>query len=144
MITLEHASEITKSNIDELRPEFKEKVLKWVDALLSMNITPYIYEGYRTPERQQELYDQGRGNPGRIVTNARPWQSFHQYRLAIDWVPLKPYLKVKGMYEADWTNDSVYNQSREIAEPLGLKALSWEQPHLQDARYESWSYIPKD
>lgn len=43
---------------------------------------PFITEGYRSPERQAELYAQGRTKPGKIVTNTR--ESLHQYGYAAD------------------------------------------------------------
>ncbi|OQW33945.1 MAG: hypothetical protein A4E20_12000 [Nitrospira sp. SG-bin2] len=43
---------------------------------------------YRSDQEQNELYAQGRTKPGRIVTNARAGESFHQYRLALDLYPL--------------------------------------------------------
>jgi len=46
----------------------------------------YIFEGYRSPERQQFLYDTGRSKPGRIITNAKPFQSWHCFGLAVDIV----------------------------------------------------------
>ena len=45
-----------------------------------------IVEGYRTIERQNELYAQGRTKPGQIVTNARGGESFHNYGCAVDFV----------------------------------------------------------
>jgi peptidoglycan L-alanyl-D-glutamate endopeptidase CwlK len=40
--------------------------------------------GTRTFEEQAKLYAQGRTKPGKIVTNARPGSSFHNFGLAID------------------------------------------------------------
>ena len=40
--------------------------------------------GTRTFEEQAQLYAQGRTKPGKIVTNARPGSSFHNFGLAID------------------------------------------------------------
>lgn len=45
-----------------------------------------IVEGYRSMERQAELYAQGRTKPGNIVTNAKPGESFHNYGVAVDFV----------------------------------------------------------
>lgn len=55
-----------------------------------------ITEGLRTMERQTELYSQGRTTPGRIVTNARAGDSFHNYGVAFDVV------FVKTGYSGDW------------------------------------------
>ena len=41
-------------------------------------------EVLRSAKRQDELYAQGRSKPGKIVTNAKAWESFHQYGLALD------------------------------------------------------------
>lgn len=43
---------------------------------------------YRSIDSQDALYAQGRTTPGRIVTNAKGGQSFHQWRVAYDVVPL--------------------------------------------------------
>ena len=56
-------------------------------ALLGLPIR--ITEGYRSPERQAELYAKGRTAPGSIVTNARPGESYHNYGLAFDVVFIK-------------------------------------------------------
>ncbi|NHM20311.1 M15 family metallopeptidase [Tritonibacter mobilis] len=39
---------------------------------------------YRSPEKQRELYSKGRTSAGPKVTNARPWDSAHQYYEAVD------------------------------------------------------------
>ena len=62
-----------------------------------------IVEGYRSIERQNELYAQGRTTPGKIVTNAKGGESFHNYRCAVDFV-----FKKEG-----------YNASKELWETLG-------------------------
>lgn len=45
-----------------------------------------ITEGFRSMERQAQLYAQGRTAPGNIVTNAKPGESFHNYGVAVDFV----------------------------------------------------------
>lgn len=40
--------------------------------------------GYRSPARQSELYAIGRSVPGKRVTNARAFESAHQFGLAVD------------------------------------------------------------
>jgi LAS superfamily LD-carboxypeptidase LdcB len=47
-----------------------------------------VESGLRTFAEQQKLYDQGRTTPGSIVTNAKPGESYHNYGLAVDVVPL--------------------------------------------------------
>jgi hypothetical protein len=43
-----------------------------------------IFESFRSPLRQGQLFEQGRSQPGKIITNAKPWASWHQYGLAAD------------------------------------------------------------
>lgn len=40
--------------------------------------------GARTYDQQSDLYAQGRTKPGKIVTNAKPGYSFHNFGLAVD------------------------------------------------------------
>lgn len=47
-----------------------------------------ITQGYRSFQEQQHLYNQGRSEPGTIVTNAQAGQSYHNYGLAIDLVEM--------------------------------------------------------
>mgnify|MGYP000113432220 CR=1 FL=1 len=140
MITLDHADEITATKIATLESSFKEKVIEWLRLMKQAGINPYIYEGYRTPERQDELYRQGRTTKGPKITNAAAWQSYHQYRFAFDWVPLRK-LEKPDMYEANWDNEKAYKTGQKVAEPLGLKWISWETPHLQDARFTRYQDI---
>ncbi len=43
---------------------------------------------WRSGEEQDQLYAQGRTKPGKKVTNAKAGQSFHQWRVALDIVPM--------------------------------------------------------
>lgn len=138
MITLERAAEITASKLRDLRPGTLAKVQAWLDDCAAAGLKIYVYEGYRTPERQAELYAQGRTTKGRKVTNAGPWQSMHQYRLAIDFVPLKPHAKANGLYEAAWNDNKSYALAHKFAAKRGLRKLSWETPHLEDASFANW------
>lgn len=65
---------------DKLNPEFRQRLL----AVFKIMKERYGYdmaliEGYRSPERQNELAAKGTN-----VTNARAYQSYHQYGLAAD------------------------------------------------------------
>ena len=45
-----------------------------------------VVEGYRSFERQAELYAQGRTTPGEVVTKAKPGESLHNYGCAVDFI----------------------------------------------------------
>lgn len=81
-----------------------------------------VFEGYRSPERQQWLYDQGRTRDGRIITYAKPYESFHQYGLAVDIVG---YQNKKW----DWSID--YDKITEVFIRHGFKPLKFEKAHFQ-------------
>ena len=90
-----------------------------------------VIEGRRTPDRQAELYAQGRTKPGKIVT----WtiSSKHCVGLAVDLAPLPldwgdkgSFLKLHGAmcigaqkvgirlrYGGDWDGDGVYGERGE-------------------------------
>ena len=48
------------------------------------SVTVEVLSGCRSWRQQAALYAQGRDKPGRIVTNAPPGSSWHNYGLAID------------------------------------------------------------
>jgi peptidoglycan L-alanyl-D-glutamate endopeptidase CwlK len=93
-------------------------------AIAAMSGYPFaIFEGYRSPERQAYLYDQGRDRPGRIVTRAKAWESAHQAGVAIDLA----YRHDGGKWSWDFTPGDV----KRFFAPLGFEFLDWEAPHLQ-------------
>jgi hypothetical protein len=59
-------------------------------------------QGLRTFAEQQRLFNQGRSTPGRIVTNARPGQSFHNFGLAFDFVVVRNGQAVWDQEDKDW------------------------------------------
>jgi peptidoglycan L-alanyl-D-glutamate endopeptidase CwlK len=87
-----------------------------------------LFEGYRSPRRQQLLYAQGRTLPGPVVTRALPWKSYHQYGLAADFV-----LFENGQWSWDTSGAKAawWKRLTGIGRELGLEPLSFEMPHLQ-------------
>lgn len=102
-------------DINELDPNFKEKVMKFLSHAHHAGYSIFITEGYRSQERQNELYAQGRTKPGNIVT----WtlNSVHTQRKAIDIAWNHPELypsdldlwkevgKIASVYGIDWGYD---------------------------------------
>ena len=72
---------------DQIHPELYRKVKRLVRNCSDNGISIQFSEGFRTVERQNELYAQGRTKPGQIVTNARgtSYSSQHQWGIAIDF-----------------------------------------------------------
>ena len=143
MTTLLEAGSRTLKNIDTLEVRFQRQVRGWVNEMVASKITPLIYCGRRTMEEQAALYAKGRTKPCKIVTKAKPGQSYHNYGLAFDLVPLKATPKNKDLYMADWSNNIAYKLGEKVGVSFELAAISWETGHLQTSKYASWRDIPQ-
>lgn len=117
-------------DLKHLHPILRDKIPQLLRKLNNENIPFKLFEGFRSPQRQRYLYAKGRTIDGNIVTNARPWSSYHQYGMAADFV----------LYEnRQWSwNDRGHRKAwwsrlHELGHELGLEPLSWEKPHLQIA-----------
>ena len=111
-----------------LHPLFRTKTTALIEALTQEGIPFRLFEGFRSPERQQYLYAQGRTRPGAIITKARPWASYHQYGLAGDFVLFE---NGKWSWETKGDRARYWRRLREIGKQLGLEPLSFEMAHLQ-------------
>jgi peptidoglycan L-alanyl-D-glutamate endopeptidase CwlK len=111
-----------------LHPVFRDKAHQLLESLAAEGIPFRLFEGFRSPERQQYLYAQGRTRPGPVITKAVPWTSYHQYGLAGDFV-----LFENGLWSWDPSGVKANYWTRlvETGKQLGLEPLSFEMPHLQ-------------
>ena len=75
---------------------------EWLRLCSARGVAVLVYETRRTLERQLELYRRGRELPGRVVTNAQPGDSWHNYGRAVDAAPLE--LAAGGEHKGvDWS-----------------------------------------
>ncbi|WP_251047137.1 M15 family metallopeptidase [Hymenobacter sp. ISL-91] len=64
--------------VPSLAAAYSQALARWLgDPVLRLAGRPIITECYRSPERQNELYTQGRGKPGPVVTYKRGGESKH-------------------------------------------------------------------
>ncbi len=128
--TLEQCREILIDRVLEIQsdegllPVVGTKMMDvWTYAQFTLKTPIKILEGYRSPERQSELYNQ---KPK--VTNAKAWESMHQYRIAFDYcfegkVPFPP------------SGDPKWNAVNVYARSIGLYSYgieeSFDDGHLQ-------------
>ena len=82
-----------------------------VAAETELNITLRVTHGLRTIAEQNALYAQGRTTAGKIVTNAKGGQSFHNHGLAIDVVEM-----ING--KPNWNFD--FSKLKPIADRFGM------------------------
>lgn len=111
---------INSRDLNELNPETKEKAEKFIQTCKDKGIDILVTSTYRDMESQAALYAQGRTTEGKIVTNAKAGESFHNYRCALDIVPL-----VNG--KPDWDGSHpVWAQIGLIGQDCGLEwAGNW-------------------
>jgi peptidoglycan LD-endopeptidase CwlK len=80
---------ISHTRLLTLHPKVRDSFRSFIEeAENELNIKLRITSALRTFAAQQELYNQGRTTPGKIVTKAKPGSSFHNYGLAVDLVRL--------------------------------------------------------
>ena len=112
----------------QLHPLFRNALDLLLQQVAAEAIPFRVFEAFRTPERQQWLYAQGRTRPGSVVTKAQAWQSFHQFGLAVDLV-----LFIDGQWS--WSSAGAlgghWTRLRDIARQVGLRTLDWEAPHVE-------------
>ena len=121
---------INSRSLDELHPIVREKVECFLDQCEQNGIDLLVTSTYRDFESQEALYAQGRTAPGRIVTNARSGQSYHNYRCAVDVVPIR---NGKAIWDA---KDPVWQRIGALGKAAGLEwAGDWKRfkefPHFQ-------------
>ena len=96
-------------------------------------------------EEQSALYQKGRTDGSKkIVTKARPGESYHNYGLAFDWVPLKRTAKNADLWVANWDDETAFRLGEHVGLSFGLVGISWETGHLQTSKYKSWRDIPRN
>ena len=122
------------NDLTHLHPVFRNKVQTLLDRLSTEQLPFRLFEGFRSPQRQQYLYAQGRTRPGSIVTKARPWSSRHQYGVAADFVL---YENGKWSWDTSGEKDRWWTRLHELGREQGLELLSWEKPHVQLANLET-------
>ena len=144
MTSLAEAGSRTLRAIDTLDVGFQKQVWGWVNEMVTSRIEPLIYCGRRTMEEQAALYAKGRTSKGKIVTKARPGESYHNYGLAFDWVPLKRTAKNADLWVANWDDETAFKLGEHVGLSFGLVGISWETGHLQTSLFNSWRDIPRE
>ena len=79
---------INSRSLDDLIPQARTRVDAFIASCKASGIDLLVTSTFRDNASQDALYAQGRTAPGNIVTNAKGGQSFHNYRCAVDVVPL--------------------------------------------------------
>lgn len=116
--------------LDQLHPAVRGVALQFLQEAAAAGLDPRVQEAFRSPERQNELYAQGRTAPGAVVTKAKGGQSNHNYGVAFDVVP------GALLGQPNWAPESpLWTQLGEIGQKTGLEwGGNWkfvDKPHFQ-------------
>jgi peptidoglycan L-alanyl-D-glutamate endopeptidase CwlK len=105
---------INSRSLTDLNPKVAAMCSEFINRCKEQGIDVLITSTYRDAESQNALYAQGRTTAGKIVTNAKGGQSFHNWKVAFDFVPI-----VNG--KAIWNDLDLFTKCGEIAESVGLE-----------------------
>ncbi len=116
--------------IGNVHPVVRAGAEEVIRRAYKQGISVLFSDGYRSNAEQNKLYAQGRTASGKIVTNARGGQSYHNYGLAIDM-----FITNKAGTSAMWPYDKLKQVAR-IAKSIGFEwGGDWktfkDNPHLQ-------------
>lgn len=130
---------VASRSLDDLEKGTRLRALLFLEAAADAGVVLLVTCTLRTADDQRALYAIGRTVPGRIVTNAKPGQSWHEARpgevgaRALDVVPLRSGKPVWGTAGAD---GELWARVGALGESAGLEwAGRWrtfrEFPHFQ-------------
>lgn len=130
--------ERSSKNVATLHSKVQQLFKNWIlECQILAKTLGYEYKaisGNRTWEEQAKIYAQGRTAPGKIVTNARPGYSNHNYGIAVDMGVFKDgkYLDSSKPSEAE----AFHRKAAIIAEKYNIEwGGSWKSfkdyPHFE-------------
>ena len=105
-----------------LAPFFAQKLRAAIAECQAEGYPVELFEGYRSGERQEWLYESGRTRDGKIITYARAGESVHGLGLGADVV-----FKIDGK----WLWSEPYDKVEQIMLKHGLKSLKFERCHFE-------------
>ncbi len=135
-------------DMKRLQPLVERKANEVLREMALLGLPMRIVEGYRSVERQNELYAQGRTKPGAIVTNAKGGQSLHNYGVAIDccfvktgynapeshWITYGTVAKKHGFeYGGDWVE---FKDRPHIQMTLGHPLVAFQKGTVDYSQYK--------
>lgn len=127
--------DLTRANRDTtlLAPFFQTRLLMALNECHDHGYPILVTEAYRGPARQNYLFEQGRTREGKRVTDAKAWESFHQYGLAVDLA----FLNGRKPYWPD-PKDSLWERVHQIFERFSFEDISRERAHVQITAGMPW------
>lgn len=132
------------TRLESLEPDFRAQIEELlVKAEAATNRKWGISNGRRSMTQQRDIYAQGRTKPGKVVSNAKPGQSAHNFGLAADIWPLKGN-------DFDWgASAKTFKAMADIAVEMGLTSgyyfkSIFDAPHVENPRWKKQQALWKD
>jgi hypothetical protein len=127
---------VSRIDTTKLYPPFFSALSSMLDEALKQGASYWAVSGFRTYGEQMALWQQGRTEPGKRVTNAKGGESAHNFGIAVDLVR-DGLIDRKGL-QPDYAPES-YELLRTLAPKFGLVwGGSWkfrDNPHVQMPNY---------
>lgn len=110
---------VNSRQLSDLHPKVMQMAMEFMARCKEQGIDILITSTFRDNESQTQLYNQGRLTKGAVVTNAKAGRSYHNYRCAFDFVPMK-------FGKCQWNDIALFKKCGKIAEDCGLEwAGNW-------------------
>lgn len=107
---------VSAQRLASLHPILAERGTQLLERCAAQGLALMVTQGLRSMAEQDQLFAQGRTAPGKIVTNARAGESYHNFGLAFD------VLVLDAMGKADWSPGNLgWGQAGVVGEDLGLE-----------------------
>jgi peptidoglycan L-alanyl-D-glutamate endopeptidase CwlK len=130
-ISLQELLAKADKKLQNVHPVVAEKARQLITKAYNEGIYVIITQGYRSIQEQNELYAQGRTKPGKIVTNARGGDSYHNYGLAIDFALMNQDGSISWNVDAKWKRVAAIGKSLGFEWGGDWKGNLVDYPHLQ-------------
>lgn len=115
--------------MSNLNPKFNNLLRAFIIQANREGLDVDVHMDYRSVDKQNELFAQGRTKPGKVVTNARGGLSWHNYGLAADVV-----FKKNGKWS--WSEEHDWKKLGEIGKKCGLEwGGDWKRPDRPHFQY---------
>lgn len=108
---------------DDLHPQVQAMAERLLAEAADTGIPLTVTFTLRSMAIQATLYAKGRTAPGRVVTNARPGYSYHNFGLALDVVPTELLALPRGATPAahQARTDALWSQVGAIGKAIGFR-----------------------
>lgn len=105
--------------LTDLTPLVQGMAEQWLALCAERGYDVLVTQTRRSFDEQGRLYAQGRTTPGKVVTNARPGDSLHNYDCALDFVPMR---HGKPVWGSSTTEDrGLWYAIGSLAEAIGFE-----------------------